>query len=137
MRKELAEALLLDFPNVFKPHPQSLVTMFGFECGDGWEPIIREAAAALEVEIAKHKASPEFDHDNEWAQDVGSASQIKEKFATLRFYLNTGTDAMWKIVNDAELKSEDTCESCGEPGKVRGRSWFYNACDTCEEKRNK
>jgi len=124
MRKELDEALCKDFPTVFKNrHGDILETCmaWGFECGDGWEPIIREAAAKIE---AINKTLPENQHC--------VASQIKEKYGTLRFYLNSGTDEAYDATDEAERKSESICESCGSPGICRGRGWYYTACDACE-----
>lgn len=129
MRKELEEALIKDFPDLFRyylPGEDRPALHFGFECGDGWEPIIREAAAKLEAEIAKI-GEPAREH---LMSDGGlAANQIKEKFGTLRFYLDGATEAMHKIAEEAEHKSETTCESCGKPGRLRGRRWFYTACD--------
>jgi len=63
------------------------------------------------------------------------AAQVKEKFGTLRFYINAGDDVAYALVSLAESMSARTCETCGSPGKSRGRGWIYVACDehTCEE----
>ena len=126
MKKELDEALCRDFPNVFKNRHgdmRSTAMCWGFDCGAGWEPLIREAAAKLEALIIKHKEQhPEDEY-------IGIASQIKEKYGTLCFYISCGTDEMWAVVEEAEKKSETVCEQCGEPGSLRGRSWYYTACD--------
>ena len=125
MKKELDEALCRDFPNVFKQRHQDMkrtAMCWGFECGDGWEPIIREAADKIEKEILTLS-------DEERENGTGQASQVKEKYGTLRFYLSRATDVMWKAVEEAEEKSETTCETCGKPGSIRGRSWIYTACE--------
>ena len=57
------------------------------------------------------------------------AVQVKEKFGTLRFYVNGGDDATHALINMAESMSARTCETCGAPGKLRGQSWVYTACD--------
>lgn len=56
------------------------------------------------------------------------ASQIKEKYGTLRFYLTSGTALMYTVTNEAERKSAKICEECGKPGKFRGDGWFYTSC---------
>ncbi len=95
---------------------------WGFECRDGWEPILRKACSKLEPLIqARFKQHPK----DSWP----CASQIKEKYGTLRFYLSTGTDEMFAITDEAERLSERTCEECGAEGKLRGRGWYYTACD--------
>jgi len=48
---------------------------------------------------------------------------------SLRYYMTSGTDKMYDLINEAELKSETTCEVCGSPGKIRGCGWLYTACD--------
>lgn len=57
------------------------------------------------------------------------ATQIKEKFGTLRFYYNGGDDYISGLVSMAEEFSNRTCENCGNPGKSRGNGWLYTACD--------
>jgi len=69
------------------------------------------------------------------------ATQVKEKFATLRFYTN-GIPLKYEkehdaLIERAECRSAETCEQCGQPGRERGKGWFYTACDECEEKRQK
>lgn len=69
------------------------------------------------------------------------ATQVKEKFAVLRFYTNgiplkyeTECDA---LIERAEWRSSVTCEECGKPGVERGKGWIYTACDECEANRLK
>lgn len=65
------------------------------------------------------------------------ASQIREKFGTLRFYLTSGTNGMYAIVDKAERQSSVTCEICGKPGKLRGQGWYYTRCLPCWKKEQK
>lgn len=122
MSPDLDEALVRDFPLLFRDRhasPLQSCMHWGFECGDGWEPLIRRAAEKLEkciTEIAGLTLAPPY------------ASQVKEKYGTLRFYLNCETDEMAEIVHQAEMESEKTCEECGSPGKLRGEGWYYTAC---------
>jgi hypothetical protein len=98
---------------------------WGFECGDGWYSIIEEAAAKLELLIVEwSKATLENEYHPR-------ASQIKEKFGTLRFYLSSGTDEMYEVVEIAERKSAFVCEECGKKGKLRGKGWLYTRCAKC------
>jgi hypothetical protein len=39
-----------------------------------------------------------------------AAAQVKEKYGSLRFYMDCGTEKMWKLIEDAETKSESICE---------------------------
>lgn len=62
------------------------------------------------------------------------ASQVKEKYGTLRFYLTSGTEEMYAITDKAESRSETTCEICGKAGKRRGDFWLSTRCSPCWKK---
>lgn len=57
------------------------------------------------------------------------ATQVKEKYGTLRFYYNGGDEYIDGVVAMAESMSARTCETCGAPGELRGLGWVYTACD--------
>ena len=63
------------------------------------------------------------------------ATQIKEKFGKLRFYLSREDDVMHGMVTLAEYMSAHTCEICGERGKTRDGSWYVTLCDMHHEAR--
>lgn len=67
----------------------------------------------------------------EWESRHPRASQVKEKFGTLSFYMSSATDEMYKLISEAERKSGETCEDCGAPGKRRGGGWIVTMCDSC------
>ncbi len=89
--------------------------------GEGWYGILEW----LNEELAK--LDPNY-----------KISQIKEKFGTLRFYADptadcTDTDKFYALIDEAENKSEKTCESCGKPGKLGGKGWVSVACEECRK----
>lgn len=112
---KLEEALYDDFPLLYRNRLH-----WGFECGDGWEPLIRRLSEKLEAHIADT-----FDESRECL----SASQVKEKFGTLRFYMCSTNDDIEKLIGEAEDESSVTCETCGAPGIRRGTAWLYTSCD--------
>ena len=57
------------------------------------------------------------------------ASQVKEKFGTLRFYYYGGDDQVDGIERMAESMSAVMCETCGAPGKTRNGGWIQTLCD--------
>ena len=123
MREELDRKLCEAFPNLYRDRNESMMVTcmyWGFEHGDGWFQIIWDLSEALEKEIL---ALPEDQRSQ------CRAMQVKEKYGTLRYYMTSGTNKMYDLINEAELKSETTCEVCGSPGKIRGRGWVYTACD--------
>ena len=106
-----------------KQNPRMPFPMFGFECGDGWFDLLWrlcEDLEKLENEIIK-KMKIE-DRANALLLDeegVIKVAQVKEKFGTLRFYLDASNDEMEKRIGQAENETEKTCEECGKPGKMR------------------
>jgi hypothetical protein len=59
-----------------------------------------------------------------------TASQVKEKFGGLRFYINGYTDEVRGMIRMAESMSYRTCEVCGNPGRSNNHGWISTLCDT-------
>jgi hypothetical protein len=130
MREELDQKLRADFPTVFLPlsreHGGDPFRFFGFEVNDGWYPLIYDAAMQLAA------LSPEI-----------YAAQVKEKFGSMRFYIEFGDSVdnetrskAWAITHEAEAASSKTCEDCGEPGAQgtsTGLGWIRTLCESCRE----
>lgn len=118
MRKELTDQLFADFPTLYagkdEPLTQNLMG-FGFECGDGWEPLIRKLSEQLTF-LALAENSPV------------KAVQVKEKYGTLRFYVDGATEIMDACIEAAERRSGQTCEVCGERGSIRSGGWIQTLC---------
>jgi hypothetical protein len=132
MKKELDEALVRDFPNLYVDRNgdmKSTLMCWGFP-GDGWEPLIRELSEKLEKLIIEYKK----EHPN--AEYSPRALQVKEKYGTLRFYMTTSTDEMESLIDGAESKSAKTCENCGSSGKLRRGGWLRTLCNECSVKKS-
>lgn len=119
MNKENTKKLYDDFPNLYKQHKLSIMENcmpWGFDCGNGWFNLIYNLSKKIS-EIA-----PECE-----------ATQVKEKYGTLRFYCNGYNDEVDKLINDAENLSGRTCENCGDTttAKTRGDGWLSTVCDKC------
>lgn len=63
------------------------------------------------------------------------ASQVKEKFGVLRFYMTGYNDEIEQAIEQAKELSATTCEKCGNPGQLRDTGWLFTLCDECFEKR--
>jgi|ERR1019366_4638319 hypothetical protein len=111
---------------------QETCMVWGFECGDGWYKIIDELSAVLEALIVEW-----VKNDPENSEHYPRASQVKEKYGTLSFYMTSGTDEMDAFIRTAEIQSSNTCERCGKPGKMRGHGWYYTACARHTRKEDK
>lgn len=75
-----------------------------------------------DIEKAKYRDVPKKPHQLE-------AEQVKEKYGTLRFYVNAANDYQNGVIAMAEAMTVVTCETCGRLGSLRGNSWVYTACD--------
>ncbi len=174
MRRDLDEQLCRIAPTLFgdrRGDMRNTALCWGFECGDGWYDLLREAAEKLEplchAELDKYTKQEKpwykyvrnaigftarihlpfvfkilyricerlepgiYNSPLHWHGGPPRASQIKEKFATLRFYMTHQTDEMSAIIVAAERRSAKTCEECGKPGKIRGAGWVYTRCAAC------
>jgi hypothetical protein len=129
MREELDKKLCKDFPKIFTQI--SLLSgetcmCWGFECRDGWFKIIYKLCS----DIQKH-----CDSTPETCQV--EASQVKEKYGGLRFYITGGDDFIYDLIDKAESESYKTCESCGSIEEVtQTNGWVESLCEECLDKRN-
>jgi hypothetical protein len=157
MRKELDEALCAKYPLIFRDRnaPMTETAMcWGFSCGDGWYNIIDVLCGLLYSDYRQAKDRYDYraevgvggilygtktvtqeDLDQakakmeEEEEKVPVASQVKEKFGGLRFYVDRATDKHWNYITFAESMSYRTCEVCGNPGKTYTDGWHQTLCD--------
>jgi hypothetical protein len=104
--------------NGFYPDKDPIKDSGFFECGNGWYPLIKDLITDL-IELG-------------WDKQV---CQVKEKFGALRFYINTGSDEIFKKIHSYENQSYETCETCGEKGELRLVGWYKTLCNKHHEER--
>jgi hypothetical protein len=123
VKPELDQALVRDFPLLFagpsrartKAMPKDALRPFGFECGDGWEPVIRRLAEKLEPIL---RALPPEIREKEGIRCFWA----KEKYGGLRFDLCGYPQEpllraqVIELIEAAQKESYHTCEACGAPG---------------------
>lgn len=131
MKQELQENLFSDFPLLFNRNVDIRQSSmgWGFECGDGWYHLIRDLAEDLYPLIEKSREIiDEYDC-------YPTATQVKEKYGTLHFYMSTATDEMHDIIDKYEALSAKTCEACGKPGSIdHTRGWLESLCEQHRKK---
>lgn len=123
MNPDLDAKLCADFPLLYSVGGEDTrcsLSHFGFETVDGWFRIIYELSAELEELIKRLRSDERNDY---------YAVQVKEKFGTLRFYMNMETEEMSRAIREAEGRSASACEVCGWPGTLRGGGWLKTLCD--------
>jgi hypothetical protein len=138
MNKEHDDYLVTTYPILFQERNASIMQTpmgFGFECGDGWFKLLDDASRQLEF---LNNLSKEHNLGYEVV-----AAQVKEKFGTLRFYLDfneteeakkedgsTWYDIVHSIIRATENRSEVTCEDCGKRGQTKSHGgWYATLCE--------
>lgn len=106
-------------------HPILYGGINGFDCGDGWFSLLRELSQRIEA------INRQFISDNERVVVM----QVKEKFGGLRFYVNSSTMDIYRLIAEAEERSFKVCEECGEEGVLRKEGWWRTLCDGCHKKK--
>ena len=92
---------------------------FGYECDDGWLPLIEELFNKIEKML-----------DN--APTFFEITQVKEKYGTLRVYAVGETEEILNLIDEYEVISSKTCEFCGKPGELRDKKhWYKTLCKKC------
>jgi len=119
LNTENTQYLLNTYPDLYAKHvlPMTQTCMcWGFDTGDGWLDLLDKLSAELQAYADKHGVEIR-------------AEQVKEKYGTLRFYVDDTTDEVQAIIDKYEILSETTCEVCGEAGKLYTDGWYSVRCD--------
>lgn len=165
MNDKLTAELNGKYPKMFLFYNFRSANHFIFECGDGWYNIVNTMLSSInnyvqfnndrfnkfaeaQDMLANNCADlvPEYllshmeairNGNGEWPveMDFPVVKQIKEKFGTLRIYLEGYDNAITEISNFAEHMSITTCEECGNIGSLRKGSWVKTLCDRHEIER--
>ena len=129
MDKTLDDKLVAKYPKIFRDRHASLMQSampWGFECDDGWYNLIDHLCEALQWDTDMNKGPQVI------------TSQVKEKYAGLRFYTQGHSNYQDGMISFAEKMSQYICEECGHPGKVKSTGghpagWMKTLCDSCAE----
>lgn len=123
-----------------KKYPLSCAGGINTEFNSGWDKIISDMFDQIEPVLRDiYNLEPERSQDPE---NQFRIAQIKEKFASLRVYIDipsfwrTEYPQIYEVIKEAILTAEslstETCELCGEPGKVVGTGWLSCRCQKCD-----
>lgn len=118
----------------------------GFCVGEGWFNLIDRLCGMIHYHVTQHNEDVEYrlnhmerDPEASYSEDLitkwemPKIRQVKEKFGTLRFYMDTNIKRFRHYVDFAEAMSGVVCEECGAPGSVRNSSgWIHVMCDKHE-----
>jgi hypothetical protein len=135
MSPEKTKILQERYPKIFglKENSNEPYRLYGLECDDGWFDLIDTLCKNIQHHI-DWKIKDLSEDEKEGFQVV--ATQIKEKFGSLRYYHNGGDDYIEGMISMAESMSSKICETCGEKATVQTKGWIKNICHACHIKRN-
>ena len=147
MTPELDQHIREKYPKIFSQRCEMSI-------GDGWYDIIDMLCANIQNRIDNIAQQREWalkwnkdvnDPDYDWSDKASFikreerevpelieqvvATQIKEKFGTLRFYYQGGDDYIRGLDSMAESMSARICEDCGKPGKRTSGGWIRTLCE--------
>jgi hypothetical protein len=139
MNEILERDLYLKYPKIFRMETSGSDqdNFCSLDVSDGWYDLISELCSCIQHHIdwkncegkyeshKKHRTSEELEKSRV-PQVV--ATQVKEKFAGLRFYYTGGDDEISGMITLAESFSARICETCGSPGRKSGPGWIRTLC---------
>lgn len=143
MREDLDKKLYEKYPLIFRQRTLDMrqtAMCWGICCGDGWYNILDMLCDEIQSHIDNENISRQYKKERgELPPDAPDypqieATQVKEKFGGLRFYVNHYDDYVRGVISMAEAMSLRTCEHCGNPGKPDEESyWITTLCEPCQE----
>lgn len=136
MSPEKEKLLTEKYPELYGTVNDVPIDSYIFSHGDGWYNIIDSLSMTIthtmKHHVGKKHLTPEEFADSQQVR----VAQVKEKFGTLRFYVDNGNPEVQAAIQMAEVLSGRTCESCGSPGEKRGGGWVKVRCAACEAKKS-
>lgn len=128
MKTELDEQLVKKYSKIFADRNADMketAMCWGFECGDGWYWLIDNLCDSIQsyIDQNEHLHIPQV-----------IATQVKEKWGGLRFYINGGDGRIAGMIQLAEHMSFKICEICGSTENIKQtEGWVQSLCPNCFE----
>lgn len=113
--------------NLFNKYPKIFVQYIckDFSIQHGWYPLIDELCQKIQENVDERKINQI------------RAIQVKQKFGSLRFYVNYHDEEISKYIQEAENKSMTICTRCSNNGTMRDcDGWYDILCNDCLLKNN-
>lgn len=111
-QEQMSNKITCEFYNLYR-------NVFWIDCGVGWYSLLNWLSKRIENIIL---SLPEIERPYVYA------TQVKEKYGTLRFYMSCCDDKIEDLISQAERRSARTCEVCGSKGKLNEGPWFRVRC---------
>ena len=130
MNRMKERELIAKYPKIFRQRdlqPSETAMCWGLECSEFWFPIIDRLCAKIQAYVDDKYSK--LLHD---AVQI-EATQVKEKFGSLRFYYEPYDQQVEEFILEAEIETEKTCCRCGtmENVKMTKSGWVQPLCPKC------
>lgn len=126
MTPNLQNNLINKYPLFFeylKEHNGPIIPIqFGIETGNGWYWLLDQLMGEI------------YQYCNTNDKKIPDIIQIKEKFGSLRFYIQGGDEMIDGMIWLAESMSNNICEECGSIEKIgHTTGWIKTLCEPCSK----
>lgn len=129
MKSELQKQLFDKYPKIFKQKDLSMketCMCWGIDTPDSWFDILDKLCYNIQ-RIADKKGL-----------EQAEATQVKEKFGSLRFYTNFYDEDIESYIEKAEQRTMEICAVCSSKDNIKTTSgWVTYLCEKCREKKSK
>ena len=109
----------------WQPFDDDFNKMYGREYNDYWTEEKRNGLYEKQKQRILESEPRKYTEDMRYPV----VTQVKEKFGTLRFYMDGYDERISAYEEFAEAMSARTCEECGCPGKLRTEGWYRTLCN--------
>jgi hypothetical protein len=113
------EELIRKYPTVFVPYEGNPGNI-NWDCPKGWLKHVDNLCAFIE----------DWNLNRDEDEDQVQCTQVKDKWAELRFYTTFCDDYIDGAIALTNLLCAKSCEECGEESKfIEIQGWYYTLCD--------
>lgn len=140
MHPELENKLYEKYPKIFRQKDWTMdrtAMCWGINCGNGWYDLIDRLCDAIQLYVdsrinnAQWESSKTGNEFNPQSIQV-EAAQVKEKYGTLRFYVDNADEFVNGLIYMASCMSINTCIDCGSNHNIKTTpGWIQPLCDDC------
>ena len=123
------EKLIQKYPKIFKQYEGNPGMVNWYGVPQGWLLIIDKLCGAIQHYVDN---TTRYINGNPTKPTQPTLTQMKEKFGSLRFYMEGSDDYVEGMISMAEYMCDNTCQECGAENDLGVTSgWISVLCRNC------